>query len=221
MRELRERLENEARRKPVAAAPAASGDPGEAERRAGEHALPLPLPPPIPEDKRRNPLTGGPAVPVQRYLASLQWQRVRAVRERAAAAAAAGLGGGAAGGGGAKGGGGGGGGGTGAGVGGKGGAGARRKGQEQLPAVVVVNALGSIVQIAPQQGPGLAQDKFVEVRGPACSAGLPVGTAVLCCNVRAQGMVRAQDKFVEVRGPGGSGRVALGCVWGVLRCGGG
>jgi hypothetical protein len=102
----------------------------------------------MPPEARRNPLTGGPAVPAPRYLASIQWQRMKSLRARAAAAAGAAAGGGPASGLG------------GAGAGGRGGR--RAKGRTEKPAVVVVNALGSIVQSAPGGGPVGGGERFVE-----------------------------------------------------------
>ncbi|KAI8464184.1 MAG: peptidase family S49-domain-containing protein [Monoraphidium minutum] len=106
--ELRARLE---------AAAAAGPKAGDSDASHGGEALPLPLPPQIALEARKNPETGGPAVGAARYLASLH--------------------------GGKKG-------------------GAKGPAPKELPAVVVVNALGQILQSAPGQ-PGLGgQDKYVE-----------------------------------------------------------
>ena len=124
-----------------------------------------PPPPSMPDEARRSPLTGGPAVPVPRYLASLQWQRLQTFKQRAAAAAT-GSGSGASSSGASSG-------ASSSSSGSSGGGGgpfgllARARGkaprEDDIPAVVVVSALGQIVQAAPPQAGGAGGgDRFVE-----------------------------------------------------------
>jgi hypothetical protein len=141
------------------------------------------------DEDRKNPLTGGPAVPAGRYLASLRWQKMQSLRERAGAAASGSIiGGGSSGGGGgtavappravqgaveSSG-------GEGRGTtdreslaarlartiglsaaGGSSGGGKAAAGAAKQPAIVVVNALGQIMQVAPTQS-GVSGEKYVE-----------------------------------------------------------